>query len=111
VKLEFSRQIFKKADISSSIKILPVGDELFHADGETDGHEETSSRFSQFCGLKNTQNVNVSHANHVRCETLRRLMSYIYVRYVDTVVLRGRGDTTDARQETRCTRYSASTRC
>ena len=26
----------------------PVGAELFHADGWTDGHDEASSRFSQF---------------------------------------------------------------
>ena len=32
MKLEFSRQISKEAQISSLIKILPVGVELFHAD-------------------------------------------------------------------------------
>ena len=31
------------------MKIHPVGTELFHADGQTDRHDETSSRFSQFC--------------------------------------------------------------
>jgi len=31
------------------IKIRPVGAELFHADGRTDGRDETNSRFSQFC--------------------------------------------------------------
>ena len=41
MKLEFSRQVFerkkkKKAQISSSIKIHPVGAELFHADRHTD---------------------------------------------------------------------------
>jgi hypothetical protein len=37
MKLEFSRQIFeKKAQISSFIKIHPVGADLFHADGQTD---------------------------------------------------------------------------
>ena len=34
------------------MKIRPVGAELFHADGQmdrqTDGHDEASSRFSQF---------------------------------------------------------------
>jgi len=33
------------------MKILPVADELFHADGQTDKqtkHDETNSRFSQF---------------------------------------------------------------
>ena len=38
MKFEFSRQIFekKKAQISASIKIRPVGAELFHVDGQTD---------------------------------------------------------------------------
>jgi hypothetical protein len=35
------------------MKIHPVGAELFHTDGRTDGrtdrHDETNSRFSQFC--------------------------------------------------------------
>ena len=36
MKLEFSRQIFEKTQISSFIKIRPVGAELFHADRQTD---------------------------------------------------------------------------
>jgi len=31
------------------MKIPPVGDELFHADGQTDRLVEANSRFSQFC--------------------------------------------------------------
>jgi len=31
------------------MKILPVGTELFHADGQTDRHNEINSRYSQFC--------------------------------------------------------------
>jgi hypothetical protein len=35
------------------MKICPLGDELFHEDGQTDGwmdtHDEASSRFSQIC--------------------------------------------------------------
>jgi hypothetical protein len=31
-----------------SMKIRPVGAELFHADGRTDRHDEANSRFSQF---------------------------------------------------------------
>jgi len=30
------------------MKILPVTAELFHADGETDKHDEANNRFSQF---------------------------------------------------------------
>jgi hypothetical protein len=29
------------------MKIRPVGAELFHADGRTDGHDEAKSRFTQ----------------------------------------------------------------
>jgi len=31
------------------MKILSVGAELFHADGQTDRHDEADSCFSQFC--------------------------------------------------------------
>jgi len=30
------------------MKIRPVGAEVFHADGETDRHDEANSRFSQW---------------------------------------------------------------
>jgi hypothetical protein len=51
MKIEFSKQIFflKKAQISSFIKIRPVGAEFFHADRQTDGSDEANSRFSQLC--------------------------------------------------------------
>ena len=43
----------KLKKITISIKIHPVGDELFHEDtqteGQTDRHDEANSRFSQFC--------------------------------------------------------------
>jgi len=31
------------------MEIFPVEAELFHADGQTDRHDEANSRFSQFC--------------------------------------------------------------
>jgi hypothetical protein len=31
------------------MKIRPVGAELFHADRQTDKHDEANSRFSQIC--------------------------------------------------------------
>jgi hypothetical protein len=31
------------------MKIRPVGEELFRADGETDRHDEANSRLQQFC--------------------------------------------------------------
>jgi hypothetical protein len=37
MKLEFSRQIFENLQISNFMKICPVGAELFHAGGRSDG--------------------------------------------------------------------------
>jgi len=37
MKLEFSRQIFENPQTSNFMKFQPVGAELFHADGRTDG--------------------------------------------------------------------------
>jgi len=48
-KLEFSRQVFEKQSISDFMTIHRVGDEMFHADGQTERHDEDNSRFSQFC--------------------------------------------------------------
>jgi len=31
------------------MKIYSVGAELFHADGQTDRHDEANTRFSKFC--------------------------------------------------------------
>ena len=47
--LEFSGEFSKNPQISKVIKNRLVGAELFHVDGETDRHDETNSRFSQFC--------------------------------------------------------------
>ena len=50
MKLGFPRQIFeKKAGVSNLIKNRPVGAQLFHADRQTDRHDEANNRFSQFC--------------------------------------------------------------
>ena len=35
--------------MSNLMKIRVAGTELFHADGQTDRHDEGNSRFSQFC--------------------------------------------------------------
>jgi hypothetical protein len=44
MKLEYSLQIFeKKSQISNSMKIRPLGAEFFHADGQTDTHDEAKS--------------------------------------------------------------------
>ena len=50
MKLEYYRQIYEKKNSQGSVfmKIHPLGAELFHADGQTDGHDEANSRFSYF---------------------------------------------------------------
>ena len=35
--------------MSNFMKICPVEVELLHAEGRTDGHDEASGSFSQFC--------------------------------------------------------------
>jgi len=46
--LNYLDRFWKNIQISNLIKIRPVGAELFHADGRTDGHKEANSHFSQF---------------------------------------------------------------
>jgi len=36
-------------NISDIMKILPVGAKLFHADRQTDRHDDSDGRFSQVC--------------------------------------------------------------
>ena len=46
MKLEFSRQIFKKnPQISNLMKIRPMEAELLYVDGQTDRHDEANSSF------------------------------------------------------------------
>jgi hypothetical protein len=44
MRLEYSRQIFEKAQISNFVKIRSVGAEWFN----TDGQDEANSRFRNF---------------------------------------------------------------
>jgi hypothetical protein len=46
-KIGFSRQISNNIQNSNFVKILPVVAALFHGAGETDGHNEANSSFSQ----------------------------------------------------------------
>jgi len=52
MKLEYSPHIFEKYSNSTFVKILPVGAELFHADGhthtQTDRHDELKSLFGEY---------------------------------------------------------------
>jgi hypothetical protein len=46
----FSRKICEKSiQITNFMKILPVADEFFRADGRTDRHNDVNSQFSKFC--------------------------------------------------------------
>jgi len=47
MRLAFSRQIFENTQVSNFINIRPVGAELFHAYGWSDGHDEGRSFFSR----------------------------------------------------------------
>jgi hypothetical protein len=49
IKLQFFRLISEKNQILNLSKIHTVGAELFHADRQTDTHDEAISRFSQYC--------------------------------------------------------------
>ena len=44
-----STDFSKNSEVSNFMKIGPVGDEFFHAAGQTDRHDEANRRFSQFC--------------------------------------------------------------
>jgi hypothetical protein len=47
-KIELSRQIFENAQKSKFLKIHSLGVDIFHAERQTDGHEEVNSRLSPF---------------------------------------------------------------
>jgi len=59
MKLECSLQIFLNyAEISHFIKIRPVGAELFHADGQTDGLIEGQTDIKKLiCAFRNFANA------------------------------------------------------
>jgi len=51
MKLEFLDRFSKNTQILNFTKIRPVEAELYHAGGETDGHGEANSRYSQSCNV------------------------------------------------------------
>jgi len=54
MKLEYSSKIFEKnAQVSNSMKIRPVGDEPFHADGQTEGLTDITKRKVAFRNFVN----------------------------------------------------------
>jgi hypothetical protein len=65
----FSTDFRKKAQITSFIKIRPVGAELFHADGQTD-MTKLRAVFRSFVNAPNKLVIVISYvvcANHVIC--------------------------------------------
>jgi len=52
MKLEFPRQIFDKYSKPNFIKICPVGAELFHADGRSDGQTDMTKLIVVFGTLR-----------------------------------------------------------
>jgi hypothetical protein len=62
---------FEKNQISDLMKIRLVAAELFHADGQTDRHDEDNSRFSQFVNVR--KNGNLMRTNHYEARTLSAL--------------------------------------
>jgi hypothetical protein len=52
MKLEFSQQLFENTQISNFIEIRPVGAELFHADGGTDGRTDMTKLIVAFAILR-----------------------------------------------------------
>jgi hypothetical protein len=53
MKLEFSGQIFEKTQIYIFIKILPVGTELFHAEGRSDRQTDMTKLIVAFRNFAN----------------------------------------------------------
>ena len=54
----FLARLSKNSQISNFTKVCPMGAELFHADGQTDRHDEANSCFSKICeGVKGTREM------------------------------------------------------
>jgi hypothetical protein len=77
-KLEFSRQIFGKLQISDLMKICPVGAKLFHTDGRTDKRDEADSRFLNFSNVLKNLPVNAVFGNN-------RFCSQIHTKHTNTL--------------------------
>ena len=71
MKLEFYRQIFekKKAQISSVVKIRPVGAKLFHAERQTD-------MMKLIVAFRNFANVPKNSLAHTKITKVSNLISY-----------------------------------
>ena len=67
MKLEFSRQISEKVEISSFIKVRPVGAQLFHADGQTYGRMD---------GWKDMTKLTVSFRSFVNALKHKETVNY-----------------------------------
>ena len=59
MKLEFSQQIFEKTQISSFVKIRPMGAKLFDADRRTDDMTKLIVAFRNFANVPENQYVTI----------------------------------------------------
>jgi hypothetical protein len=62
MKLEFSRQVFRKKthikfhqNSSGGSQVVPCGQTEKRTDGRTEGHDEANSRFPQFANASNKE--------------------------------------------------------
>jgi hypothetical protein len=60
MKLQFSRQFFQKYSKSIFINFRPVEAELFHAESQTDGHDEANSHLFKNIFHTRVLNFNMS---------------------------------------------------
>ena len=79
MKLEFSRKILEKAQIASVTQIHPLGAELFHANGRTDGWTDMTELIVAFRNYANAPKIARSaHRAHLYtfCMDLRTYHDY-----------------------------------
>jgi len=77
------------------MKIRPVGAELFHTDGRTDGrrdrqtgvHDEANSRFSQLCERAHDTAANAVIQHAWTAEVIKRTLHNYCIKYTADILL------------------------
>jgi hypothetical protein len=84
MKLELSRQSLKKnIQISKFMKISPVGAELLHAEGRTDGRTDMTKlrvAFRNFANASKKGDLMLQKPS-TQLDTLMRIVIYLYKQY------------------------------
>ena len=62
--LNFFNRFWKKAQVSNLMKIRSVVTEFFQSDGQTDRHDEATSRFWQFSNASKNEVINTTRPSH-----------------------------------------------